>query len=63
MFKENATKSFVTVLVLCVLLIHPSIVNATTFTVGDSSGWGFNVQSWPNGKTFKVGDVLGMVNL
>lgn len=32
---------------------------ATTHMVGDSSGWTFNVESWTNGKKFKVGDILG----
>lgn len=36
---------------------HP--VLATTYTVGDSSGWRFNVAGWENGKYFKAGDGLG----
>ncbi|KAK5803450.1 hypothetical protein PVK06_031095 [Gossypium arboreum] len=31
---------------------------AATFMVGDASGWGFDVNNWPKGKTFKAGDVL-----
>ncbi|GMI70534.1 plantacyanin [Hibiscus trionum] len=31
---------------------------ATNFTVGDASGWRFGVSSWPDGKSFKAGDVL-----
>ncbi|MBA0767437.1 hypothetical protein Gotri_016322 [Gossypium trilobum] len=31
---------------------------AATFMVGDASGWGFGVSNWPNGKSFKAGDVL-----
>ncbi|ERM94120.1 hypothetical protein AMTRI_Chr04g251270 [Amborella trichopoda] len=31
---------------------------ATTYTVGDSQGWTFYVANWPDGKTFKAGDVL-----
>ncbi|WCJ43446.1 Basic blue protein [Euphorbia peplus] len=33
-------------------------VHAATFTVGGSSGWTFNVASWPKGKSFKAGDTL-----
>ncbi|CAK9179558.1 unnamed protein product [Ilex paraguariensis] len=47
----------VTALLLCFLL-HSNIANATTFTVGDSQGWGFAASSWPNGKSFKAGDIL-----
>lgn len=34
--------------------------NATTYTVGDSSGWDISsdLDSWAVGKTFAVGDVL-----
>ncbi|XP_021857915.2 basic blue protein-like [Spinacia oleracea] len=31
---------------------------ATDFTVGDAKGWTFNVKNWPEGKSFKAGDVL-----
>ncbi|KAJ0113454.1 hypothetical protein Patl1_01608 [Pistacia atlantica] len=32
---------------------------ATTFTVGDTSGWTFSFnQNWTNGKKFKAGDIL-----
>ncbi|KAF8402080.1 hypothetical protein HHK36_013032 [Tetracentron sinense] len=40
------------------LLIHFQLSCATTFTVGDSSGWTFNVDSWTSAKTFKAGDIL-----
>ena len=35
--------------------------SATTFTVGDSSGWDIStdLDSWASDKTFNVGDVLG----
>lgn len=34
---------------------------ATTYTVGDNSGWDIstNLDTWTMGKTFNVGDVLG----
>ncbi|XP_057531746.1 basic blue protein-like [Amaranthus tricolor] len=31
---------------------------AATYTVGGAGGWTFNVNNWPNGKSFKPGDVL-----
>lgn len=33
---------------------------AATYTVGGAGGWTFNVNNWPNGKSFKPGDVLGL---
>ncbi|KAG8368760.1 hypothetical protein BUALT_Bualt15G0079400 [Buddleja alternifolia] len=32
--------------------------HASSFTVGDSSGWTFGVAGWENGKSFKAGDTL-----
>lgn len=49
---------FLGVAILCLLTITKPVV-ATDFTVGDVAGWTFNVNNWPNGKSFKVGDVLG----
>ena len=46
------------VLVLC-LVLPCDMVDAATFTVGESNGWSFNVVGWPNGKSFKAGDTLG----
>lgn len=43
---------------LCVLL-QTSISSAATFPAGGANGWGFNMNGWPNGQTFKVGDVIG----
>ncbi|CAL9094463.1 unnamed protein product [Musa acuminata var. zebrina] len=47
----------VALIFLC-LSYHVEITAATEFTVGDSAGWSFNVQNWPNDKSFKAGDVL-----
>lgn len=48
------------VLILWVAL-HLRLTNAAaTYTVGDSNGWTFNVESWTDGKSFRAGDVLGM---
>ncbi|XP_021749961.1 basic blue protein-like [Chenopodium quinoa] len=43
--------------ILCLLAITKPIL-ATEYTVGDAAGWSFNVENWPNGKSFKAGDVL-----
>ncbi|XP_006349438.1 chemocyanin-like [Solanum tuberosum] len=46
-------------LVIFMMLFAIQISNAsTTYNVGDSNGWTFGVSNWPNGKNFKVGDVL-----
>ncbi|KAE8728209.1 Chemocyanin [Hibiscus syriacus] len=44
--------------VMLFLLLSMKTSFATTFMVGDASGWDFGVNSWPNGKSFKAGDVL-----
>ncbi|XVE72781.1 hypothetical protein DITRI_Ditri11bG0066100 [Diplodiscus trichospermus] len=43
---------------LILLLVQFEITRAKTFTVGGTSGWSFNVQSWAEGKKFKAGDAL-----
>ncbi|PKI45046.1 hypothetical protein CRG98_034568 [Punica granatum] len=48
----------VTVLTLLYLLACTEQAEAASYTVGDSSGWTFNVATWPKGKGFKAGDVL-----
>lgn len=48
-----------TALLLWVVL-HLRTAHAATYTVGGSSGWTFNVESWTDGKSFRAGDVLGM---
>jgi hypothetical protein len=53
-------------LALCVLLAHALAweARAASYTVGDSAGWDISADlpSWAVGKTFNVGDVLGMIN-
>ncbi|PSS29170.1 Chemocyanin like [Actinidia chinensis var. chinensis] len=45
--------------VLCAaVLLRIEVAQAATFTVGDTGGWTFGVQNWPNGKTFRAGDIL-----
>jgi hypothetical protein len=46
------------VLLLCVLL-QADVAESAVFNVGDRGGWSFNTNSWPAGKRFKAGDVLG----
>ena len=45
---------------LLVLVSSVAAASATTFTVGDSSGWklGVNYDNWASGKTFTDGDQL-----
>ncbi|KAM7250140.1 hypothetical protein ACFE04_022023 [Oxalis oulophora] len=47
---------------LCFFIVGFGImcVTATTYQVGDSSGWDISsdLDTWPNGKTFQIGDVL-----
>ncbi|KAG6785355.1 hypothetical protein POTOM_011085 [Populus tomentosa] len=47
-----------TLLVILSLQFKIAIAKAATFTVGDTSGWTFNIQSWTDGKKFKAGDSL-----
>jgi len=44
---------------LVLLLVQSHTTQAKKFTVGDTSGWSFNVQGWTEGKKFKAGDSLG----
>jgi hypothetical protein len=48
-----------TLVLLCVQLVC-TIVNAETYMVGGDKGWTSDVFTWPNGKSFKAGDVLGI---
>lgn len=49
--------------VVLISLLAALICNchATTYMVGDSPGWDIStdLDTWPTGKTFYVGDVLG----
>jgi hypothetical protein len=40
-------------------------IQGATYVVGDSQGWGFNIQSsgWTAGKNFMAGDTLGLVKV
>lgn len=47
-------------LMLCiVVIIQIGVAHAAVYTVGGSGGWTFNTDSWPKGKRFRAGDILG----
>ncbi|KAL0335194.1 UNVERIFIED_CONTAM: hypothetical protein Sradi_4731300 [Sesamum radiatum] len=45
-------------MMLLSLLIYIHSADAKSYTVGDSTGWIFNVTGWEIGKPFKAGDKL-----
>ena len=49
----------VVALVLLCVLLHGEVAESAVYTVGDRDGWSFNTASWPSGKRFRAGDVLG----
>ncbi|CAH9106074.1 unnamed protein product [Cuscuta europaea] len=53
----SSHKMFVVLAVAEVLLLC-ALANAHTIPVGDSAGWTYDMGGWPNGKTFKAGDIL-----
>ncbi|THU50183.1 hypothetical protein C4D60_Mb06t17420 [Musa balbisiana] len=58
--KTMAGRSNIAALALVCLCLsyHLEITAAAEIPVGDSDGWSFDIGNWPNGKTFKAGDVL-----
>ncbi|KAJ8528399.1 hypothetical protein K7X08_022091 [Anisodus acutangulus] len=57
MSRGNKVTNIALAMILCILL-QTSISNADTFPAGGANGWGFAMNGWPNGNTFKVGDVI-----
>ncbi|XP_010241114.1 PREDICTED: basic blue protein-like [Nelumbo nucifera] len=53
----QAATTAASLLLLC-LLVQLDTTSATSYVVGDDAGWTYNVQNWPDGKTFKAGDTL-----
>lgn len=51
----------VTMAVLCLLVVALQC-EATTYVVGDKSGWAGNIGGWAKGKDFKADDVLGILS-
>ncbi|GAB2283497.1 hypothetical protein Dimus_018007 [Dionaea muscipula] len=46
-------------LVVVALVVQCEVASAaTTYTVGGTGGWTFNVDGWPRGKHFRPGDIL-----
>ncbi|XP_021600924.2 basic blue protein [Manihot esculenta] len=56
--RGSASPATLTVAALICLVALTHQVHAATYTVGDTGGWTFNVDSWPKGKRFKAGDTL-----
>ncbi|XWS21719.1 hypothetical protein CRYUN_Cryun30bG0078800 [Craigia yunnanensis] len=56
--RGSASQAKVTVALLLCLLVYLEKVDAATYTVGGSSGWTFNMATWPQEKRFMAGDVL-----
>ncbi|KAL4197444.1 hypothetical protein AMTRI_Chr04g251230 [Amborella trichopoda] len=54
---RGSAMSLVALVFVMICLLEVSTA-ATTYTVGDSRGWTFNMVSWPAGKRFRAGDVL-----
>ncbi|XP_065871284.1 basic blue protein [Euphorbia lathyris] len=46
------------IMFLYFMMIQFEMGTAATYTVGDSSGWTFNVAAWPKGKHFRAGDII-----
>lgn len=60
MSKGRGRAAATTALVLCLVLLHYEVAQATVYNVGGASGWTFKMTSWPDAKRFKAGDVLGL---
>lgn len=58
MYRVNKVTIVAFAMMLCIFL-QTNISKADTFLAGGANGWGFQLNGWPNGKTFKTGDVIG----
>ncbi|KAL7235833.1 hypothetical protein ACSBR1_019174 [Camellia fascicularis] len=56
--RGNAIIAAVVLVVCMVVLLRCEVAQGSNFTVGDAGGWTFSVSGWPNGKSFKAGDIL-----
>lgn len=61
--KGNATILLLAKIAFLLFAMTSNTAHATTYTVGDSTGWIFNLAGWENGKSFKAGDTLGKLIL
>ena len=60
--RGNARASLVGGLaIICIFLALTQPAIAAIYNVGGSNGWTFNVQNWPTAKSFRAGDVLGIL--
>lgn len=60
MAQGRGSAMVVGVAILCLLaLTQPTF--AAIYSVGGAGGWTYNVQNWPRGKSFRAGDLLGMI--
>ncbi|CDP03862.1 unnamed protein product [Coffea canephora] len=50
--------AFAVLMILLSLFSRLRATQATTYAVGDSSGWNFNMGNWTEGKRFNAGDIL-----
>ena len=51
-------------IVACCCIAGCGVASAATYDVGDGGGWSLSsAVSWPNGKQFRAGDVLGKPKL
>ncbi|KAL3515603.1 hypothetical protein ACH5RR_022505 [Cinchona calisaya] len=58
MSQGRCSATFVTVMMLCLLVLHSQVADAAVYTVGGANGWTFNTESWPAGRRFRAGDTL-----
>lgn len=56
--RGSASQAAAAMLALIYLLAQAEYARAATYMVGGSSGWTFNMVSWPKGKQFRAGDTL-----
>ncbi|XP_020684444.1 chemocyanin-like [Dendrobium catenatum] len=58
--KGSATQASLAIglVMLALLLLNGKLVKSEPFIVGDGQGWDFDVNNWPNGKTFHSGNIL-----
>lgn len=48
-----------TAMLVLYFMVQIHTADATTYIVGDSKGWQWDVGAWLKGKSFKAGDILG----
>ncbi|KAK1440334.1 hypothetical protein QVD17_06159 [Tagetes erecta] len=56
--RDSAVVALMAVLCLLMVALQCEVAQATTYVVGDESGWTGEVGGWAEGKDFKADDVL-----